>query len=592
MMVLASPADRAAFELAPDLSRAEHVFMGTVVDAKGGVKATVVTPMKGPLKKGQSLEGQLVGDEFMVPKAPKGTVLIVARDGRMEAFAAKGFNAEWAGPTLAILGGATDLKDFKLKTVPKETASQLMRQVFGHEVVPLGVREAAMRELIARAKPDWEVDFITLPPALQLPSLGAPFVEYFTRFPRAQFSSAARWDVFRELRSKDAVPYLTKELEEIRANEDSNVLRYALEALAVSDADAARCAFSDVLAQGGLWLGREPSNREVDAELKARIAKFPAGPPCRAFPFRRDLPFPTDATSLRRVAFFSDDPAIPAKLIEWSRKQKDDSLGEAALWAAGRVAERAPQNDSLESVAALLAAEFKTRGAPVMHGGSGALTRLINRRPALFDWLLAHPTPSAGAYGKPDDLFEAVLTQLDWSDETLARSVFAKVVAKKKVPLGVAMLHKEKPEFVRGELAKLISSTDVATLTYAVQLGGRAGIDAIPLADVARLMAHANAGVRAAAVQAMSIHLVGSEQYSRGVPHFSALIERLEDDDEKVRSLALALVRQLATKGKYPQYANATPELKNLVTMVRDRAGQAKGPAKERLESALRELSP
>lgn len=567
--------------------------MGTVIDAKPGtVKATVVTPLKGPLKKGQSLEGQLMGDEFTVPKAPKGTHLIVARDGRMEAFAAKSFNAEWAAPTLALLGGSTDLKDFKLKTVPKETAFQLMRQVFGHAVITLSVREAAMRELLTRAKPDWEVDFMSLPEALKLPSLGTPFVEYFTRFPRAQFSSAARWNVFAELRSKDAVPYLTKELEEIRANEDSNVLRYALEALAVSDADAARCAFSDVLAQGGLWLGREPSNREVDAELKGRIAKFPAGPPCRAFPFRRDLPFPTDATSLRRVAFFSDDPALPAKLIEWSRKQKDDSLGEAALWAAGRVAERAAQTDSLENVAALLAGEFKTRGAPVMHGGSGALTRLINRRPALFDWLLAHPTPSAGAYGKPDDLFEAVLTQLDWSDEALAKNVFAKVVVKKKVPLGVAMLHKEKPEFVRGELAKLLVSTDVATLTYAVQLGGRAGIDAIPLADVARLMSHANPGVRASAVQAMSIHLVGSEQYSRGVPYFSALVERLEDDDEKVRSLALALVSQLATKGKYAQYANATPELKNLVTMVRDRAGKAKGPAKERLDSALRELSP
>ncbi|MBL8914801.1 MAG: hypothetical protein JNM17_29115, partial [Archangium sp.] len=538
-----------------------------------------------------SLEGQLVGDEFMVPKAPKGTVLIVARDGRMEAFAAKSFNAEWAGPTLAILGGAMDLKDFKLKTVPKETASQLMRQVFGHEVVPLGVREAAMRELIARAKPDWEVDFMTLPPALQLPSLGAPFVEYFTRFPRAQFSSAARWDVFRELRSKDAVPYLTKEFEEIRATEDSNVLRYALEALAVSDADAARCAFSDVLAQGGLWLGRETSNREVEVELAGRIAKFPAGAPCRAFPFRRDLPFPSDATSLRRVAFFSDDPALPPKLIEWSRKQKDESLAESALWAAGRVAERAPQSDSLEPIAALLAAEFKTRRAPVMHGASGALTRLINRRPALFEWLLAHPTPSASPYGKPDDLFEAVLAQLDWSDEAFAKNVFAKVVAQKKVPGGIATLHKEKPEFVRSELAKLLTSTEVAALTYALQLGGRAGIDAIPLADVARLMAHANAGVRFEAVQALSIHLVGSEQYSRGVPHFPVLLDRLEDDDEKVRAYALLLVSQLATKGKYPQYANATPELKSLVATVRERAAKAKGPAKERLDSALRSLN-
>lgn len=222
VMLLASPADRAAFQLAPDLARAEHVFFGTVADLKAdGVKATVLTPLKGALKKGEALEGRLQGDQFTRPAAPKGTVLVVAGDGRLEAFAANSFEAHYAAPTLALLGGSADLAPFKLKTTSRELASQLLHHVFGHEVIALGVREAALRELLARATPEWETDLMALPPALRLPSLSTAFVEYFTRFPRAAFTSAARWAVFSELASRDAVPYLAKELDELRVTTTS-----------------------------------------------------------------------------------------------------------------------------------------------------------------------------------------------------------------------------------------------------------------------------------------------------------------------------------------------------------------------------------
>lgn len=593
VMLLASPADRAAFQLAPDLARAEHVFFGTVADLKAdGVKATVLTPLKGALKKGEALEGRLQGDQFTRPAAPKGTVLVVAGDGRLEAFAANSFEAHYAAPTLALLGGSADLAPFKLKTTSRELASQLLHHVFGHEVIALGVREAALRELLARATPEWETDLMALPPALRLPSLSTAFVEYFTRFPRAAFTSAARWAVFSELASRDAVPYLAKELDELRVTDDVNVARYAVEALSASDAAAARCVFEAVLAQGGLWLGREAANREAELDLRTRIARAASAEPCKAYGFRRDLPFPTDAQSLRRVALFSDDQALVPALVSWSVKQKDTALAESALWAAGRIAERAPQNESGEGVAALLAEQFKTRGAPVMHGASGALTRLITRKPALFDWLLAHPTPMSGAYGRPDDLLEAVCAQLDWSDAAFARVVLRKLLEQKKAPPGLRELHRAQPALLRDEVAARLARPDAASLVTALQLSARAGIDSMALSELNRLLPHVDAGVRRAAVDALFSHLVGSEQYARGVPFFPALLDRLGDDDAAVRKAAAALVNQLAVKSRYPQYERACPELATLTQAVLTRAAQAKGAERARLVEALEAFSP
>lgn len=578
MMSSLASADRTAFVLAPDLNRAEQVFIGTVTSTKSGARATVSEVLKGALKKGQTLDGRLQFVAYAVARAPKGTQLVVVTGGEFATFPLSSFAAKWARPTLALLGAETSIAAFQLKIAPRETVRELLEQVFGHELIPAAVREAALREVLSRATASWDADFVSLPPALRLPSLVAPFLEYFGRFPRENFRSPARWLVFQQLASPGATPWLLAELETIRVNEEVNVAGHALDALTASDPRAARCALERVRAEGGLWLSRDD-----DGAVAFRLETLPPQA-CPPVTFRKDLPLPSGKDALltvRKLGFFSDNETQVMPLIEASRDLADQQLAEAALHAAGRIATRV--KPPLTTFAAAFAKEFQTRGAPIMHGASASFSRLMKHDPALLEWLLVHPTPMSGDYGKPDDLLDAVLFQLDYSDAAFAERVLRRLVGVGKV-FNLQTLSKAQPVLTRKVLGEVLRKDPV----LALELSGSAGIGSIALEEVARLATDNSGDVRAAALQTLFVHVAGSEEYSRAVPYFPLMLDALTDVDSRVPPIARTLVVQLAVKGQLPQYQSRTPELTGLLPAVLNRTKSARGAKRVQLLAAVK----
>lgn len=598
-MLITAAADRAAFTLTPGLASAEHVFLGTVVAKGDRFVATVGEPLKGSLAKGAKLELALnADDEYRAPAAPKGTVLVVATKDAMEAFGPKTFAFTWAKPTLALLGGATSLEPFGLPTTSKEKVRELLDQVFGHTELPVAVREAAMRTLLARAKPDWEVMWMGLPPALRLPSLVADFVAYFQRSPRSAFSSAARWVVFSELRSPEAATYLAQELEELRVGEDVNSARYVLDAL---EASGVRCVLERVRQQRGFWLGREDSNRELEVDLSARLGRM-AVATCEGVAFRTDVAMPeasakTEAQliALRRLGLFGSGKA--EALLSFAEQAKDETVVEAALLASERQLERAlrPPVDTvaLDRWARGAAGEYSRRENLAMRGAALALARLIRWQPSMLKWLLDHPRAMQGKYGKPDDLLDAVTGVLDYRDAAFAEQVLRELQQAGK-SAGLHALAAAQPAMVQRAMKDWLAkgAGDATKLVVVLGLSSRAGLDSLPMGEVVKLAKHADAKVRAAAVDTLFSHLVGAEAYARGVPHFGVMLDALADDDATVRGAATRLINQLAVKGLYEQYRRACPELAKLAGEVQSRAKSASGVTRERYEAALKELSP
>ena len=599
LVMTASPADRAAFELTPALADAESVFLGSVVPKGPRFMATVAETLKGPLKPGAVVEGELdSGEEYGQGTAPRGLALVLVRGTTMRAFAAKTTPFVWAKPTLALLQGQTSLEAFQLKTQPRNTVLELLRQVFGHAAMPEPVRLAAMREVLSRVKPDWEVELMGLPPPLRLKALAPDYVKFFKSSPRSAFSSAARWVVFKELASPEAGLYLLEELEEVRVAEELNSARYVLDALEASG--GGRCVFERIKQQGGMWLGREPNNRELDAELTERLKKLPAAS-CEATAWRSDLPLPeaktntdTQVRALRRLGLFGA-PSFADALLTYAEGATDDAVVEAALQASARVLERQKPVDpkALDAWAERVAKQYGVRKAPALHGASQAMARLVRWQPAYLDWVMNHPTPMSGPYGRANDLLEAVVVWLDFRDAAFAEKTLKTLIKANKALVGLHQLNTAQPALVQRVMKEELAAagTDVKKQTATLKMSARLGLDSLPLSEVAKLGKSPSAPLRAEVLQVMFAHLVGSEAYARGVPHFPLMLDGLIDDDDAVREVAGRLVSQLATKGSIEHYRALTPELAKLPGDVLERAKAASGVQRERYLAAFDGLS-
>lgn len=540
MMLTAGLADdRAAFMLAADLAAADAVFIGSAL--------RVTTMLKGKDVRITRVDHEGAGDR-----------LVVVREGEARTFPISGFEGRFAKPTLALLGGNPDLSAFPLGKSDEETTFRLLNEVFGFEGIPAAARVAAVRRVLTHSPASWEARFASLPEPLHLEALVPAFIEYFTRFPRERFSSATRWTVFRDLKSRAAVPYLLRELDEARLSDELNTVEYIFDAFEASDREAAACAITLILeVDRGLWLRRESDNREAGERLALRLARL--GGPRKGCVSERAPILVKGPRGLRALGLFGT--GSPQNALTQAETEKDPEL---AIRAAGRLAERS--DHALQWVEPLTV--WYTRGQK--NAAAEAIARLLT--PALLPAWLAKPPPAG--------LVEAVCASMDFRDRALAGPMLDAVLAGKAPWTCASAIARQSP------VVRERAGSDGSRVER-LRLAARAGFDAVPFDSIVADLKNPSAEVRAAAIEAVFFLLVGTEDYARGVPHFEKLLDTLGDDDASVRQAGARLVMQLAVKGLYPQYRAAAPELATLHARWLDRAEKARGVQRARLIEGL-----
>lgn len=598
-------ADRVAITLVERLATASGVFTGVARSkSKTEVSFAVQERLKGTGGPSEVLPA------ILPPGKPiplgRQLLVVVSGDEHLAIFDGSSLEARHAKAVLALLGPAAQLAPFKLATCPMAEVRFLLHEVFDSPRVPQTLRVDAMRQLLVRAKPDWETEILPLAPELVLPALVGPLVEYFQRFPRSQFSSAHRWTVFEQLKSREAAPFLLAELDALRVDDEVNLVRYALTALEASDLHAAGCYLAGVQAQGGLWPSREELNREFDAERAPAAIDPGACPPpflpeakVAALVARYDKAGAAERLSiLRQLTLFGEGTVART---DWLRRvaatEAEPARVEQALRAAGRVGSRATWADPAQLAAFFdeLAGWFGHERGAQPDAAAASAARLL-ARPAgalLVAAWLDRPGPRAGPYGTRWDFVAAVSAELRFSlVKPIAAALLDRAVAVEgPLPnaLGGCLRQIERETAsVKPRVLSLLEKADPPSRVRALQIARFLPIDGALLRAAAGDLKRPEPSVRAAAINALDGMLGFSEDYSQGTPLFPTLLDALTDPAPEVRKAASGLVVQLAVKGMFAQYVKKTPELAQLLPALLDRIDRAKAVDRPMLVDVLR----